>query len=135
MLTSPAFWALDPKPWTLASLQRDLRDLRGAVEAEWQSHGADPTIHVKLHLVEVEESGDVPLSHRRKHQWPNPRQPNLSSVRVAGQHQVDERKTWMAPHVIGEIRLVRQQDNGSARIRRDRLGQIRHARSRVVDPA
>ena len=47
-------------------LQGDDRDLRWAVEAEGQAHGADAAVDVELHLVEAEVSFDVLLSHGRK---------------------------------------------------------------------
>lgn len=61
-----------------------------AVEPERQAHGADPTIDVQVHVVELEEPLHVLLAHGGEDEWAEDGQADLAAVGVAGEHEVDE---------------------------------------------
>ncbi len=105
------------------------------VEPEGKTHGADAAIHIKLHVVELEQALDVLLTHRRQNQRTDHGQPHLSAVRVSGEHKVNQREPRMLDDGIGVVRLVAHQDDRPFGICGYGKVQVGAAGSGVVGPA
>ena len=73
----------------LASAQREQRDLGWAIKPERYADGADSTIDVELKASEPEPPLNVPSTQLRQGHSAHQRQANLTSMRVAAQHQSD----------------------------------------------
>ena len=63
-----------------ARLQRDQRDLRGAIEADGDAYGADPAIDVELQTIKAKETLHVLPTKWWKDQRAKDRQAYLASV-------------------------------------------------------
>ena len=83
-------------------------------------------------MVELVVSGDVLAAHRRKDKRAEHRQPHLSAVRVAREHQVDQREAWVVRDVVGVVGLVDHQDDWRSGLGRDRHIQVRLRGSGII---
>lgn len=97
----------------LGRVQGDHRDLRGAVEAERKANGADASIDIELHLVEVVVAFGVFLAQRRQDERAEEWKSDLAAVRVTGEHEVDEMAARMGDDVVGVIGFVGHKNDGS----------------------
>jgi len=87
-------------------LEGDDGDLRGAVETEGKAYGADAAVDVELHLVEAVVAFRVLQAHWWQNKRPQKRYPNLATVGVAGEHEVDERAAGVGNDVVGVVGFV-----------------------------
>ena len=94
--------------------QRKFCKLCRAVEAEGQAYGADASVDVELHVIEVEHALDVLLTHGREDERAEDGKSDLAAVGVSGEHEVDERKAGMLDDCFDVIRLMAHQDHGGA---------------------
>src|SRR5918992_2926208 len=80
-------------------------DLWPAQKAEPEVHEPEPPVGVEDHAPHLVEPPGVPLRERRKDQAPEKRNPDLTTVRVARELQIEA--SGGGAHV-GEVRLVGQ---------------------------
>ena len=106
-----------------------------AVEADGQAYCANAAVDVKLHVVEIEEAFDVLLAHGRKHQGTDPGQANLTTVGVAGEHEIDGRKTAVVHDRVSVVRLVDHEDDRGVGVAGNGAVEVRGAGSGVVGAA
>jgi len=85
-----------------------------AVEAEGQAYGADASVDVELHVIEVEHAFYVLLTHGRQNQRAEDGETDLAAVGVSGEHEVDERKAGVLDDAFDVVRLVAHKDYGCA---------------------
>jgi hypothetical protein len=78
-------------------------DFGGAVQAEGHAYRAEASVDVELHLVEAEEAFGIPAAHGRQHHGAQEGQADLASVRVAGEHKVDEGGARVMDCFVGEV--------------------------------
>ena len=116
-------------------LQGDDCDFGGAVEAEGKADGADAAVDVELHLVEAVEAFGVLLAHGWEDERAEEGEPDLAAVRVAGEHDVDERTARVVYDMVGEVGFVRHEENGAVGFRGNSQVEVRVAGSGVVDAA
>ena len=107
----------------------------GAVEAEGQAYGADAAVDVELHVSEVEEAFDVLLAHGREDQRADEGKADLAAVGVAGEHEVDERETWVQDDLFDVVGLVAHEENGGVGAGGDGEVEVGDAGSGVVGTA
>jgi len=93
--------------------ERDIGDLRGAVEAEGQAHGAEASVDVELHVAEVEEAFYVFLAHRWQDERSDYREADLAAMGVAGEHEVDEWEAGVLDYGVDEVGFVAHEDDRS----------------------
>ena len=63
------------------------RDLRRAVEPEWETDGAEAAIDVKLQIPEPEPGFDILAAQMAEESGDRRRHPDLAAVGVAGEHK------------------------------------------------
>ena len=119
----------------LGRLQRVKGDLRWTVEAEGKSDGADAAVDVELHPSELEVSHDVFLAHGGKNEWAVEGHAHLSSVGVAGEHEVDELAARVCGDGVGVIGFVDHEDDGTVGFGGDGQVEVGVAGSRIVSTA
>lgn len=110
---------------TLRWLEGEEGDLWRAVEAEGNAYGAYAPVDVELHSVEAEVAFDVFFTHGGKDERAEEWEAYLASVRVAGEHEVDEWATRVFGDDVGVVRLVRHEDDGGLRGRGDGEVEVR----------
>jgi hypothetical protein len=116
-------------------LQGDDCDFGGAVETEGKTDGADAAVDVELHLVEAVETFGVLLAHGWEDERAEEGEPDLAAVRVAGEHDVDERTARVGYDMVGEVGFVRHEENGAVGFSGNSQVEVRVAGSGVVDAA
>jgi hypothetical protein len=87
-------------------------DLGWAVEAEGQAYGADASVDVELHVVEVEEALHVLDAHGWKDERADEGQAELAAVGVAGEHEIGQREAWVPDEAVDVVWLVTEYDAG-----------------------
>src|SRR5580658_385462 len=83
--------------------KREQCDLRWTIEAERNSHGADTAVDIELHVAKPEPSFDILLAQIRQLQSPHERQPNLTTVCVAAQHEANSLARRMRQQFVGVV--------------------------------
>src|SRR5579875_3909881 len=99
-------------------LQRDDGNLRGAIQPEWDPHRANASIDIKLHRAYLKMPRKIVFSQRRKIHRGHKGKTYLSTMSVAGKHEL----VPMLCGFRGHIRLMGQKDDRLA-IRLRRLGK------------
>jgi hypothetical protein len=94
-------------------LEGDNCDFGGAVQAKGQAYGADAAVDVELHLVEAVEAFGILFAHGRQDERAQEGEPDLASVGVAGEHEVDEMAARMGDDFVGEVGFVRHEEEGA----------------------
>ena len=120
------------EPERSGGLKGEDGDLGRTGEAEGQADGSDAAIDVELHLAEAEVSHHVFLAHggedERAVEWHT----DLASVRVAGEHEVDELAARVLDDGVRIVGFVNHEDDRAVGLLRDRQIEIRMAGSGVV---
>lgn len=88
-----------------------------------------------MHPVEAVETFGVFFAHRRKDEWAEEGKPNLATVGVACEDEIDELPTRVGGDGVCVVRLVRQEDNWSVGFGRNREIQIGVAGAGVFQAA
>ena len=99
--------------WSGGGLEGEEGDFGGAVEAEWNAYGADASVDIELHLVEVKDSVDVLSAHGWEDEWAAEGKVDLASVGVAGEHEINEWSAGVLDDYVGEVWLVGHEDDGA----------------------
>jgi hypothetical protein len=116
-------------------LQGEDCDLRGAVEAKGKAYGADAAVDVELHLVEAVVAFGVFLAHRRQDQGAEEGKPDLTAMRVAGEHEVDESAARVRDDRVGVVGFVGHENDRSIGFSGDCEIEVGVAGAWVVDAA
>jgi len=74
-------------------------------------------------------------AHWRQDEWPKEGEPDLTAVRVAGEHEIDERAAGVGANLVGVVWRVRHQENGTVGVSRNRQVEVGVAGARIVDAA
>lgn len=114
-------------------MESDDCDLRGAVKAEGQAHGAEASVNVELHLVEPVVAFGILQAHWRQDERAEEREPDLTAVGVAREHKVDEMAAGMGDYAIGVVGFVRHEDDWAVGLGRNGKIQIGCAGAGIVD--
>ena len=112
-----------------------MSEFGGAVEAKGQAYRANAAVDVELHVVKLKHAFDVLLTHGRQNQWAKDGEADLAAVRVAREHQVDERKAGVEDDILDVVRLMAHEDHGCAGVRGDRKVEIGNTHPCIVGTA
>ena len=123
------------KSSVLGRLEGDDCDLGGAVEPEGQAYGADAAVDIELHLVEAVVTLGVLHAHGRKDEWSEEWEPDLTTVGVAREHEIDEGAAWMNADMVGVVGCVRHEENGTVGVGGDGQFEVGVTGAGVVDAA
>ena len=123
--------------WRLQSggLEGDNCDFGGAVQAEGQAYGADAAVDVELHLVEAVEAFGIFFAHGRQDKRAEEGEPDLASVGVTGEHEVDEMAARVGDDFVGEVRFMRHEEDGAVGVCGEGEVEVGVAGAGVVDAA
>jgi len=116
-------------------LQGDDRDFGGAVEAEGQTYRANAAVDVELHLVEAVVTLGVLQTHGRQDERAQEGKPDLTTVGVTGEHEVDEMAARMLDDVVSEVGLVRHEKDWTVGFGRNGEIEVRVAGAGIFDSA
>jgi len=105
---------------SLGPHQSEVGEFGGTIQAEGQAHSPDAAIYIELHVVEVEHPFDVLLAHRWKDEWANDWEPNLTTMGMTGEHQVDQWESGVEDDVFDVVGLMAHEDDGCTRVWWDR---------------
>jgi hypothetical protein len=119
----------------LGRIQGDDCDFGRAVQAEGQAYGADAAVDVELHLIEAVETFGVLFAHGRQDERTQERKPDLTSVGVTGEHQVDEMAARVGDDLVGEVGFVRHEKDGAVGFGGEGEVEVGMAGARVVEAA
>ncbi|MCU1252795.1 MAG: hypothetical protein JWQ49_5824 [Edaphobacter sp.] len=86
-------------------------------------------------MVEAVKAFRVLLAHGREDERTEEGQPDLAAMRVAGKHEVDERTARVGEDLVGEVGLVRHEQDGTVGFSRNGQVEVGTAVARVVDAA
>ena len=116
-------------------MEGDNCDFGGAVEAKGQSYGADAAVDVELHLVEAVVALGVLFAQGRQDERAQEGEPDLASVGVAREHEVDEMAARMGDDFVGEVGFMRHQDDGAVGIGGEGEVEVGVAGTGIVEAA
>jgi hypothetical protein len=116
-------------------VERQDCDLGGAVEAKWEANSAEAAVDVELHLVETVVALGVLDAHGGEDEWAEEGKSDLTAVRVAGEHEIDERAAGMGHNGVGIVRLMSHEDDGTVRFGWDSEIKVRVTGACVVQTA
>jgi hypothetical protein len=98
----------------LGGLEGEDRDFGWAVETQRKTYGADASVDVKLHLAELVVTHGIFFAHGGEDKGAQEGQANLSSVGVAGEHEIDQMAAGVGDDGVGVIGLVGHENYGCA---------------------
>ena len=114
-------------------MEGDEGNLRGAVEAEGQAHGAYTAIDIELHAIELVDAFRISPSQGGQDERAKEGKLNLAAVGVPGEHEIDEWATRMGGDVVCVVGLVGHEQDRSIRLGWDGKVQIGVAGAGVID--
>ena len=116
-------------------MEGEERDFGGAVEAEGDAYGSDAAVDVELHFVEMVDAVGVDLAHGWEDEGSKEGKLDLSTVGVAGEHEVDERTAGVLGDDVGVVWLVCHEDDWAVGVGGDGEVEIGVAGAGIVDSA
>ena len=126
---------LDCRRRQSGGLEGDNCDFGGAVQAKGQAYGADAAVDVELHLVEAVVALGVLFAQGRQDERAQEGEPDLASVGVAREHEVDEMAARVGDDFVGEVGFVSHEEDRAVGVGGEGEVEVGVAGTGVVEAA